>query len=61
MDIRREDTADGGGNQSYTLINLCESDQPDVKRLQRYALAPFEDQSGMLVKASRLSNARSLW
>lgn len=33
---------------SYTLINLCESDHPDVKRLQRYALVPFEDQRGCL-------------
>lgn len=44
---------DGGGNQKYTLVNLCEVDYSDVKRLQRFTLVPFEDQSGRLVKDSR--------
>lgn len=27
MDVRRGDEADGVGNQSYTLVNLCEGDR----------------------------------
>lgn len=51
--MRKGDATDGGGNQSYTLINLCEADYKDVKRLQRYTLVSFEDQNGMLAKDSR--------
>lgn len=36
MDMRKGDATDGGGNQSYTLINLCEADHKDVKTSKIY-------------------------